>query len=202
MPKVSEEHSETRRTQILEAAFRCFTRKGFQATTVREICGEAGLSAGAVYSYFPAKADIVAALAERYGRPRQARAHARLDPDREAPHGLGESLQSILAPLTRPESRDFAAFDLRLWGEALSVPELRALLHASIEHTRTPWVEAGERGQSDGSLPPGVDPETLADLLLAIVAGAEVLTALRDDFDAAATGRLAARLLAASAAAE
>ena len=55
MPKVSDAHVEARRQQILEAASACFARQGFHQTSVQDICKEAGLSAGAVYRYFPGK---------------------------------------------------------------------------------------------------------------------------------------------------
>ena len=60
-PKVSEQHVEARRKQILDAAFACFAREGFHQTTMQEICREAGLSPGAVYSYFNSKEEIIEA---------------------------------------------------------------------------------------------------------------------------------------------
>lgn len=65
MPKVSEAHSTARREQILKAATRCFARKGFQRTTMREICAAARLSAGSVYTWFPSKKAIIQELLRR-----------------------------------------------------------------------------------------------------------------------------------------
>ena len=53
MPKVSDAHRAARRRQILDAARRRFVRNGFHATSMQDIFAEAGLSAGAVYRYFP-----------------------------------------------------------------------------------------------------------------------------------------------------
>jgi AcrR family transcriptional regulator len=64
MPKVSEQHLEARKQQIVDAAFRCFARKGFHPTTMHEICAEAELSAGAVYRYFGSKVDIIASACD------------------------------------------------------------------------------------------------------------------------------------------
>lgn len=44
-----------RRHQILEAAFRVFSRKGFTAATNREIAEAAGITPGLIYWYFPTK---------------------------------------------------------------------------------------------------------------------------------------------------
>ena len=59
MPKVSEQHLEARRQQIVDAAFQCFARKGFHPTTMQDICAEAELSAGAIYRYFASKEEII-----------------------------------------------------------------------------------------------------------------------------------------------
>ena len=59
MPKISEEAREARRTQILDAAWRCFDKEGLHATTMQDIIGASGLSAGAVYSYYKSKDDLI-----------------------------------------------------------------------------------------------------------------------------------------------
>ncbi len=53
MPRVSADHLEARRDEIVRAALRRFAENGFHATSVRDVISECGLSAGAVYSYFP-----------------------------------------------------------------------------------------------------------------------------------------------------
>src|SRR5215469_137769 len=62
MPKVTEEHVQARRRQILSAALRCFARQGFHRTTMQDIFREADLSPGAVYSYFTGKDELIAAI--------------------------------------------------------------------------------------------------------------------------------------------
>ncbi len=56
-------HSD-RRSEILDAAKRCFARTGFHQTSMQEICAEAGMSPGNLYRYFPSKEAIIAGLAE------------------------------------------------------------------------------------------------------------------------------------------
>jgi TetR/AcrR family transcriptional regulator, transcriptional repressor of aconitase len=62
MPKVSEEHKERRRVQILDAAQRVFARHGFEGATVARLEGETGLSRGAIFSYFENKDDLFVAV--------------------------------------------------------------------------------------------------------------------------------------------
>ena len=64
MPKVTEAHSVARRQQIIDAAYRCFARKGFHQATMRDIYAEANLSPGAVYHYFDSKDAIIQASFE------------------------------------------------------------------------------------------------------------------------------------------
>ena len=69
MPKVSDEHMEGRRRQIIDAAIACFARDGFHRATMQDICAEARLSPGAIYRHFPGKDAIVEAIAdERHAR--------------------------------------------------------------------------------------------------------------------------------------
>ena len=65
-PKVSEAYIETRRNEILEAAFKCFSEKGFHNTTMQDIYKTANLSPGAVYNYFSSKEDIVIAATKGF----------------------------------------------------------------------------------------------------------------------------------------
>jgi TetR/AcrR family transcriptional repressor of uid operon len=54
-----------RRSEILDAARRCFARMGFHQTSMQQICSEAGMSAGNVYRYFPSKEAIIEGITER-----------------------------------------------------------------------------------------------------------------------------------------
>jgi AcrR family transcriptional regulator len=58
----SEDLSEERQKQILEAAITEFARHGFHATRMEDIARASGLSKGAVYLYYRSKDAIIAAL--------------------------------------------------------------------------------------------------------------------------------------------
>ena len=51
----SDELTKRRRLQIIEAAERSFRKRGFHATTLREIAAEFGMSVGHIYNYFSGK---------------------------------------------------------------------------------------------------------------------------------------------------
>ena len=65
MPKVSEEHLEARREQILDGARRTFARYGYEGATVARLEEEIGLSRGAIFNYFPDKWALFFELAAR-----------------------------------------------------------------------------------------------------------------------------------------
>ncbi|MED4729102.1 TetR family transcriptional regulator [Aneurinibacillus migulanus] len=51
-PKVSEEYKREKKNELLQAARRVFIRNGYTHTTMQDIMDEAGVSRGALYSYF------------------------------------------------------------------------------------------------------------------------------------------------------
>ncbi|WP_409343009.1 TetR family transcriptional regulator [Paenibacillus sp. MBLB4367] len=64
-PKVSDEHKEQRKRQILDAAERVFIRKGYEPATLKDIVQETDMSRGWIYLYFQTKEEIFEALAAR-----------------------------------------------------------------------------------------------------------------------------------------
>jgi AcrR family transcriptional regulator len=63
VPKVSEEHKNRRREQIIDGARRCFARHGYEGATVARLEDEIGLSRGAIFNYFPNKEALFVAVA-------------------------------------------------------------------------------------------------------------------------------------------
>lgn len=63
MPKVSQEHLDARRAEILEGARRAFARYGYEGATVARLEAEIGLSRGAIFHYFDSKLDLFVELA-------------------------------------------------------------------------------------------------------------------------------------------
>ncbi len=63
MPKVSQDHLDARRAQILEGARRAFAQHGYQGATVARLEEEIGLSRGAIFHYFDSKLDLLVELA-------------------------------------------------------------------------------------------------------------------------------------------
>ena len=65
MPKLAPKTQHARREHILDAAERCFIGKGFHHATMDDICREAQVSPGALYTYFVSKEALIIGLCER-----------------------------------------------------------------------------------------------------------------------------------------
>lgn len=63
--KVSREQMAENRVRILDAAGRLFREKGFEAVTVAEVMGAAGLTHGGFYGHFASKDDLIAHTLQR-----------------------------------------------------------------------------------------------------------------------------------------
>jgi AcrR family transcriptional regulator len=69
---VSRAHIEQRREAIRDAAQRLFVRKGVEGARMEEIAAEAGLSAGAIYRYYPSKEALLQAVLAQHIEHHQA----------------------------------------------------------------------------------------------------------------------------------
>ncbi|PXY22389.1 TetR/AcrR family transcriptional regulator [Prauserella muralis] len=64
MPRVSQDHLDARRRQILDGARACFARHGYEGATVRRLEEATHLSRGAIFHHFRDKESLFLALAE------------------------------------------------------------------------------------------------------------------------------------------
>ncbi|MBA8824443.1 AcrR family transcriptional regulator [Saccharopolyspora lacisalsi] len=64
MPRVSSDHLQARRRQILDGSRACFARHGYEGATVRRLEEATGLSRGAIFHHFKDKESLFLALAE------------------------------------------------------------------------------------------------------------------------------------------
>ena len=113
MPKVSDAHLAARRRQILDAAARCFARDGFHRTSMQDIVGESGISAGLVYRYFAGKDDMITAIVTEWHDQRQAMLATAPTAAQAA-----EGYLDLLTSLGRPEARDRLRLGVQIWAEA------------------------------------------------------------------------------------
>jgi TetR/AcrR family transcriptional regulator, transcriptional repressor of aconitase len=175
MPKVSQQHRDARREQILAAARRCFLRDGFHATSMQDLFAEAGLSSGAVYSYFASKDDVIVAIAEENLSEVTGMIHAVAT--QQATQPVGAVLADVLDMLRAKDAEEgFSKLTVIVWSEALRNPSLAAQFATVVTRVRTDLAEL--ISQSRGNLPADVPADVLATTLLSLVPGYLVQLAL------------------------
>lgn len=170
MPKVTQQHRDERCEQILAAARRCFVRDGFHATSMQDVFAEAGLSSGAVYSYFPGKEAMIAAIAEANLRDVVATIHhiATVHADRPLGDVMGEVFDVIEA---KHRAEGIGGLTLLVWGEALRQPYLASVFSSLVAQLRGELAHVVEAQQKAGRLPADVPAGSVAAALLALVPG-------------------------------
>lgn len=181
MPKLSEETSERRRNQILEAALRCFAREGLHATSMADLFEESGMSAGSVYSWFASKDDIIEAAYRGSGAPHAARMASVLERDPLA--GIAEVLRTAAGMFEDPRWQMISRVNLQLWGEALVNERIRASFLDDFHAYRRLLTDAVRRAQRNGDLDPELSPETVALVLWGTYLGMEAQKAWEPDLD-------------------
>ncbi len=184
MPKVSDAHLEARRQQILDASSACFARQGFHQTTMQDICGEANLSPGAVYSYFASKEEIIAASCQECQKQSvdfiQAAAQSSDDPLEV----LDFLIDSGLAWLENPESQEHTRLNIQLWAEALRSPQILAeFQQANFETWRAAITNLISQSQERGEVLATLDPESVARVLISTWHGLVLQRAFCEDVD-------------------
>jgi AcrR family transcriptional regulator len=184
MPRVSQDHLDNRRQQILDAARRCFARNGFHATSMQDVLTEANLSAGAVYRYFRGKEEIISAIATT-AMATVATAFAEVSDEDPLPP-LTEVFHRVFAAIEAMDpDTEVARTAVQVWGEALRNPQLNADISGYITAVRDTVRDTVRLYQRRGALPDDVPSESIARVLIALLPGFLVQRALFGDVDAA-----------------
>jgi TetR/AcrR family transcriptional regulator, transcriptional repressor of aconitase len=170
MPKVSDEHLEARREQILDGARRAFAQYGYEGATVARLEQETRLSRGAIFHYFPDKWSLFFELAAR-------------DQHELLTMLVDDGLDATLRHLTT-EDPDWLAVYMEITRHLRTDPELMA------EFQRRGGTELGERVSTqfrrlheDGVFRADVTLDNLVAFINVVANGAALARALRLDLD-------------------
>ena len=87
---------EKRQSQIMEAAMKVFTKKGFASARMDDIVRESGLSKGAIYHYYDGKIDIFLALIAHWETQTFPNFYSRNGKERSASDTLRDFANEIL----------------------------------------------------------------------------------------------------------
>ncbi|MET9544014.1 TetR/AcrR family transcriptional regulator [Streptomyces sp. NPDC006627] len=176
MARVSQEHLDARRRQILDGAALCFARNGFHATSMQDVLKEVGLSAGAVYRYFAGKDELITAIVSEVLTDIKgifdvvARQSPPPPPDVLLGHVVAQVLD--LRPGMRVEGTSyFPRLMVQVWTETLRNDELAALMARIYADVRAAWVKVVEAYQEAGMMRADVPADHVARTMIAVVQG-------------------------------
>jgi AcrR family transcriptional regulator len=189
MPRITEEHREARREQVLEAARACLQEHGLEAVSMEMIIARSGLSTGAVYGYFKGKDEIINAAVSD-GTSAMGRQLAPILKNPEPPP-LPELMGQLLRTIAdfgqhSADGVDRLLVSLHGWSHSRSDPGLKAPARAGYRGQRELLAGTVRQWQAAGTFDPGADPDGLAQLLMSITLGFVAQRALAGDADAQA----------------
>ncbi|MFG1999609.1 TetR/AcrR family transcriptional regulator [Spirillospora sp. NPDC048911] len=170
MPRVSEEHLERRRAQILDAARACFIRKGFHETSMQDIFAESGLSAGAVYRYFKSKTEIIEALASVAigGLAGYVSEVLKEDPVPPLDDAVGRLTQLIVTMVGPDDTLRLAP---QAWALAMYDEQFGTYVRTRMTEVRQLWIMYVERLRDAGMVPPDTDCTAAGKALFGMMPG-------------------------------
>lgn len=183
MPKVSDAHREARREEILAAALRVLSERGYRRTSMADVIAEAGLSAGAIYGHFEGKQELFLAVARSVLARRRDELESVIR--QGSPPAPGEALGILLRGLVT------GGIDTRVlvqvWGEATTDPDVRAMVNDQVHVIRGAFEDAVRAwgAAHPERLPEGPDAAVgrLMPVMLGLAQGFLVQRAVFDHFD-------------------
>lgn len=123
---------QARKSQILDAAAKCFTQYGFHGTSIARLCESVRMSPGHIYHFFANKEAIIAALIER-----------KLERELEIVEQLASADDLFQALVDRVDlglkertDLDNAALELEILAEAARNPAVAELVRAADSRKR------------------------------------------------------------------
>ena len=182
MPKVTVAYRDVRRQQIIDAAYRCFARKGFHQSTMRDIYAEADLSPGAIYHYFNSKEDIIEA-SFIFDHQRSLPVLERAIDDPNPLVAIDHIMDFFFAGLKSAAALGANRVNIQGWGEALVNPRLFTPLSQSFHDIRELLGRLIRGGQAAGAIDPGINPEAAGEVLLSSYLGLYLQKALIPEMD-------------------
>lgn len=172
MPRVSAQHEQEVRDRIVRAALAVFATRGFHRATMQDIVREAGLSVGAIYTYFRSKSDLILAGCDLITDQELAQLGGRLATvtgyrDRIAA-AVGFWFDNLAVEQSERGSRFLI---IQAWAEADTDPAVREMLLRRRRETVTAVVLVLQEGVLRGELPGWLDIPSVGHALAALLDG-------------------------------
>ncbi len=125
-----EQQKEAKRTALIEAALRVFSRVGFAAAKMDDVADEAGVSKGTVYLYFESKEQLFEEVVKVTMVPLLDEGVASLvEPDKSATDRLKQHLKFFYSKILDSDRRNIMRL---IMAEGPNFPHLAEFYHANV----------------------------------------------------------------------
>lgn len=160
--------SEETRHRILEAATNLFSKSGYEATGVAEICQAAGVSKGAFYHHFPTKQAIFLALLNSY--------LSGIDSGFDLMRQQAQDVPQVIIQMAELAGSMFQSANIHLpiflefWTQANHDPQVWDAAIAPYRRYQSYFAQLIQEGIAEGSIH-SVDPQLAARVLVSLAIG-------------------------------
>jgi AcrR family transcriptional regulator len=187
-PKVPQAYLDARRAEILEAAWKCFTEKGFHNTTMQDIYQATNLSPGAVYNYFSSKEDIVVASVKEFSNWSVSSLTSLIseNPDKS----IIKVIQYWLSTIKQNDIGKGISIQLDFYSEATRNSRIREAMLQSQDATHDKLIELIKHNQQAGVFNAKLDPLSIARAIMGMVFGIMIHKSLDPNIDLDAYGQV------------
>lgn len=167
-PKVPDSYKEEKRQTLLQSAMQCFSDKGFQTTTIDDICRHAGVSKGMLYTYFESKEDIYLQLMEDTTAASMAQFEQLMAKCRTAVDKLQVMMERFRELPQNLGTQQFYTVQFEFWLHSTRHQELQEMMHKRYYEHLNLLVDILKEGIAAGEFSQTVDAEGIASIVWAI----------------------------------
>ena len=161
--------------RALDGAVDCFWKRGYEATTVRDLADAMRIGGASLYNAYGDKRALFGRSLERYANRSMRERIARL----EAGHRPNEAIRTFLAEIIDRSLKDPDRKGCLLINSALDVAphdaEIGKVVAGYLDELRGFFRRNVEAAQREGQAPKTLDAEEIASHLLGVLAGIRVL---------------------------
>lgn len=164
----------TRAERILQEAARLFAEAGYAGTRMTDIAAAIGVTKPIIYRHFESKQVLFDHWVSSSLGARAREAATWIEANRERPHDVLQAIAAIAVDLV--EARTVTSIWRIAIGEADRFPQLPATVHqVAVGPVTRALAAALASGQSSGKVRANVEPQVLADLVIAPLVGHAML---------------------------
>ena len=173
--------SSATRRDLLEGARRIFARDGFEATTNRSIAEVVGITSGAMYHYYPSKAELFAAVYDQA----QSIVYDGFERAVSQPGSLTERFQRVLDAAVEFNRDDpsLAGFLVTVPLEVQRHPELADLMAPRRSRSGGFISEMVSTAMANDEFVEGVQPQAVEDIIAIVISGLAIFSTINGDAD-------------------